>query len=72
MEFFTAKLQAITTKSSTLVEALVLNSSANFTWRRLHHDLKHFYMEHVYQPATGIFTKIILYLGQNFIFENIF
>ena len=29
-------------------------------------------MEHVQQPATGITTKTISYLGQNFVFENIF
>lgn len=77
MEFFikvviAPKLVAIARKSSTLVVALVLNLSANFTWRRIHHNLKHFYMEYVYQPATGISTKTIPYLSQNCIFENIY
>ena len=66
------KLVATATKSSTLVLALVLNPPANFTGRRIRHNLTHFYTEHIYQPVTGMSTKTISYLGQNFIFENIY
>ena len=68
----TLKLVAIATQSSTLVVALVLNPPANFASRRIHHNPTHFHMELVYQPATGMSTKAIFCLSQNFIFENIY